>query len=90
MKEGENKLAAQVFKWTASSWCEDQDFYRFSGIYREVYLYTVPDVHVYDLQIRAIPDASLKKARFEVKTSTWGKETYILFCPKRTDHIGGK
>ena len=53
VKEGENKLAAQVFKWTASSWCEDQDFYRFSGIYREVYLYTVPDVHVYDLQIRA-------------------------------------
>ena len=66
VKEGENKLAAQVFKWTASSWCEDQDFYRFSGIYREVYLYTVPDVHVYDLQIRAIPDESLNKARFEV------------------------
>ena len=73
VKEGENKLAVQVFKWTASSWCEDQDFYRFSGIYREVYLYTVPGVHVYDLQIRAIPDESLNKARFEVKTSTWGK-----------------
>lgn len=29
LKEGENKLAAQVFKWTSSSWCEDQDFYRF-------------------------------------------------------------
>ena len=41
LKEGENKLAAQVFKWTASSWCEDQDFFRFSGIYRDVYLYTV-------------------------------------------------
>lgn len=34
LKEGENKLAVQVFKWTASSWCEDQDFFRFSGIYR--------------------------------------------------------
>ena len=44
VKEGENKLAAQVFKWTASSWCEDQDFYRFSGIYRDVYLYTVSAV----------------------------------------------
>ncbi len=51
-----------MFKWTASSWCEDQDFYRFSGIYREVYLYTVPGVHVYDLQIRAIPDESLKQS----------------------------
>ena len=42
LKDGQNKLAAQVFKWTSSSWCEDQDFFRFSGIYRDVYLYTVP------------------------------------------------
>ena len=75
VKAGENKLAAQVFKWTASSWCEDQDFYRFSGIYRDVYLYTVPKVHVYDMQIRAIPDASLEKAELELKTITWGKGT---------------
>ena len=40
VKDGENKLAAQVFKWTSASWCEDQDFFRFSGIYRDVYLYT--------------------------------------------------
>ena len=62
-----------MFKWTASSWCEDQDFYRFSGIYRDVYLFTVPDVHVYDLRIRAIPDETLKKAELEIVTSTWGK-----------------
>ncbi len=62
VKDGENKLAAQVFKWTASSWCEDQDFYRFSGIYRDVYLYTVPRVHVRDMMIRAVPDETLKKA----------------------------
>lgn len=73
VKEGENKLAAQVFKWTASSWCEDQDFYRFSGIYRDVYLYTVPEVHVNDLRIRAIPDVSLTSADFELTTKTWGK-----------------
>ncbi|MBQ2088719.1 MAG: beta-galactosidase, partial [Lachnospiraceae bacterium] len=36
---GENKLAVRVFKWTAGSWCEDQDFFRFSGIFRDVYLY---------------------------------------------------
>ena len=72
-KEGENKLAAQVFKWTASSWCEDQDFFRFSGIYRDVYLYTVPEVHVYDLQIRAIPDETLSAAALEIRTNTWGK-----------------
>ena len=73
VKAGENKLAAQVFKWTASSWCEDQDFFRFSGIYRDVYLYTVPEVHVYDLQIRAIPDETLSAAALEIRTNTWGK-----------------
>ena len=73
VKEGENKLAAQVFKWTASSWCEDQDFFRFSGIYRDVYLYTVPEVHIYDLQIRAIPDETLSAAALEIRTNTWGK-----------------
>ena len=73
VQEGENKLAAQVFKWTASSWCEDQDFFRFSGIYRDVYLYTVPEVHVYDLQIRAIPDETLSAAALEIRTNTWGK-----------------
>ena len=73
VKEGENKLAAQVFKWTASSWCEDQDFFRFSGIYRDIYLYTVPEVHVYDLQIRAVPTEDLTEAALEIRTNTWGK-----------------
>lgn len=82
VKEGENKLAAQVFKWTASSWCEDQDFYRFSGIYRDVYFYTVPEVHVYDLQIRAIPDETLSTAALEIGTDTWGKGTVKITLSK--------
>lgn len=97
VKEGENKLAAQVFKWTSSSWCEDQDFFRFSGIYRDVYLYTVPDVHVRDLRIRAIPDASLKSADFELQFETWGTGTadLVLSCNgetvvKETVTLGGK
>ena len=82
VKEGENKLAAQVFKWTASSWCEDQDFFRFSGIYRDVYLYTVPEVHVYDLQIRAIPDETLSAAALEIRTNTWDKGTVKITLSK--------
>ncbi|HJB33783.1 MAG TPA: DUF4981 domain-containing protein [Candidatus Blautia merdipullorum] len=73
VQEGENKLAAQVFKWTSSSWCEDQDFYRFSGIYRDVYLYTVPDVHIRDLRIRAVPDETLTKGILEICTEAWGE-----------------
>lgn len=49
--EGENKLAVRVWKWTSSSWCEDQDFYRFSGIFRDVFLYEVPCAHVEDLSV---------------------------------------
>ena len=62
VKEGENKLAVQVFKWTSSSWCEAQDFYRFSGIFRSVYLYTMPKVHVYDLKVQPVVDEAVLNA----------------------------
>lgn len=74
VEDGENKLAAQVFKWTSSSWCEDQDFYRFSGIYRDVYLYTVPELHVRDMEIRAVPDETLEKAELTVNLEMMAKE----------------
>ena len=82
VKEGENKLAAQVFKWTSSSWCEDQDFYRFSGIYRDVYLYTVPDVHIRDLRIRAIPDETLTRGTLEIRTEAWGQGKALVCLSK--------
>ena len=49
LQDGENKISVLVFKWSSGSWLEDQDFWRFSGIFRDVYLYTVPDVHIRDL-----------------------------------------
>lgn len=66
VKDGENKLCVQVFKWTSSSWCEDQDFYRFSGIFRSVYLYTEPKLHVYDLKVQPVVEESLCKADLNV------------------------
>ena len=42
LEEGENKLAVEVYRWCDASWLEDQDFWRMSGIFREVYLYTTP------------------------------------------------
>ncbi len=56
LRDGENKLAVQVFKWTSSSWAEDQDFFRFSGIYRDVYLFTRPEVHIWDLKTQTLLD----------------------------------
>ena len=78
VKEGKNKLAVQVFKWTGGSWCEDQDFYRFSGLYRDVFLYTVPEVHIRDLKIRALPDETLKQAVLEASCQTWGEGSAVF------------
>jgi beta-galactosidase len=50
--EGENKLAAQVIRWTSGSWIEDQDFFRFSGLFRDVVLYRRPSVHAEDVDVR--------------------------------------
>lgn len=55
LKEGTNRLALQVFRFSSGSWIEDQDFWRFSGIFREVMLYTKPVVHLDDLRVTAEP-----------------------------------
>ena len=73
VKEGENKLALKVFKWTSSSWCEDQDFYRFCGIFRSVYLYTMPKVHVYDLKVQPVVAESLESADLVLDMEICGK-----------------
>ncbi|MCM1268217.1 MAG: DUF4981 domain-containing protein [Bacteroidales bacterium] len=73
LKDGENKLAVQVYKWTSSSWCEDQDFYRFSGIYRSVYFYAVPRIHVEDMTVKTLfAGDDLTKARLSVRAKVSG------------------
>ncbi|MCC8103630.1 MAG: DUF4981 domain-containing protein [Clostridiales bacterium] len=67
-----NKLAVQVFKWTSGSWCEDQDFFRFSGLFREVYLYAVPKVHAQDVRVRTLLDDDYQDADLEVALKVWG------------------
>ena len=49
--EGRNKVAVNVYRFTSGSWLEDQDFWRFSGLFRSVELQSVPFVHVNDLKI---------------------------------------
>ena len=53
LKSGENKLAVEVYKRSSASWLEDQDFWRFSGIFRDVYIYAVPKTHVKDMFVKA-------------------------------------
>lgn len=76
VRETENKLAVQVFKWTSGSWCEDQDFYRFSGIFRDVYLYTKPKVHVDDLRVKTVfPEGNYEKVLLTIEIEATGHGT---------------
>ena len=72
LKDGENKLAVQVFKFTAGSWIEDQDFIRFSGIFRDVFLFTIPKVHVWDLKIETQLDNDFANAMLCITTQLLG------------------
>ena len=53
LKKGQNLIAMQIMRWCDGSYLEDQDFWRFTGIAREVYLYARPKVHVEDFFINA-------------------------------------
>ncbi len=81
LQEGENKLAVRVYKWASGSWLEDQDFFRFSGIFRDVYLYAVPKAHAWDLKIETQLAGDFKSADLSLtlKTQGTGRVTAVLF-----------
>jgi beta-galactosidase len=66
--EGENRLAVEVYKWCDGSWLEDQDFWRFSGIFRDVYLYCTPAIHIYDFFAMTELDGEYKDAELKIET----------------------
>ncbi len=51
LKEGENEILVKVYKWCVSSYLEDQDFLRYNGIFRDVYLLSRPKGHLFDINI---------------------------------------
>ncbi len=67
VKNAGNKLAVEVYKRSSASWLEDQDFFRFSGIFREVYIYAVQNVHIRDLKITATLDDAYRDGLFTVQ-----------------------
>ncbi len=62
LKSGENLIAVEVFRWTDGSYLEDQDGWRMSGIYRDVYLYSTANVHVRDFFVTTDLDAQYQDA----------------------------
>ena len=73
-----NRLALRVWKWTPGSWFEDQDFYRFSGIFRDVFLYIQPKAAVTDLSVRPLLNEDLSSGTLAVCVKGHGTGTLRL------------
>ena len=67
VKEGNNKLAVQVLKWSDGSYMEDADHWRMAGIHREVYLMAIPQTSIYDFGIRTKIDHKKNTALLQVR-----------------------
>lgn len=66
VKEGENSLVFEVYRWSTGSYLECQDFWRVSGIERDVYIYSQPKTHVEDYFVTATLDSTYTDGIFKV------------------------
>jgi beta-galactosidase len=66
LSRGENLLAVENFRWCDGSYLEDQDFWRMSGIFRDVYLWSPPEVHIRDFEVKTDLDAQYRDAVLSV------------------------
>ncbi len=73
-----NRLCVELFKRSSAAWIEDQDFFRFSGLFREVFLYAKPEGHVEDISIRADYDTERKTGTFALKAKVSGAQAARL------------
>jgi len=79
----ENLIAMQVMRWCDGSYLEDQDFWRFTGIAREVYLYARPEAHIADLFITPDLVNNYQDGTLEVKLNAVGaKGETVMFSLK--------
>ncbi len=76
VEPGENVMAVEVYRWTDGSYLEDQDFWRLSGIYRDVTLWSAAPTHIWDYTIRTDLDDDYRDAtlRVEVDVRNLGDE----------------
>ena len=77
MREGKNKIAVEVYRWSDGSYLEDQDMWRLSGIFRPVELWVRPLAHISNYQVTAEPNADYTKAEVKAAISlcNTGKKT---------------
>jgi beta-galactosidase len=76
VKPGNNRIAVEVYRWSDGSYLEDQDFWRLSGIYRDVFLFSTPPVHLHDFFVRCDLDEQYRDALLRVTATirNYGKK----------------
>lgn len=84
LKPGKNLIAMQVMRWCDGSYFEDQDFWRLTGIAREVYLYARPKLHAADIRLNAALENNYQDGVLNYKVSLKGGKTdvAITLCDK--------
>lgn len=84
LKPGKNLIAMQVMRWCDGSYFEDQDFWRLTGIAREVYLYARPKQHAADIRLNAALENNYQDGVLNYKVSLKGGKTdvAITLCDK--------
>lgn len=84
LKPGKNLIAMQVMRWCDGSYFEDQDFWRLTGIAREVYLYARPKLHAADIRLNAALENNYQDGVLNYKVSLKGGKTDVVFtlCDK--------
>lgn len=87
LNEGENTLAVLVLKWCDGSYMEDQDKFRMSGIFRDVYLLSRPENVLFDYFLKTTLSDDYKKAQFDVSLTYRGNETKTSYELRDADGI---
>lgn len=77
LKRGKNMIAVEVYQYSSGTWLEDQDMWRLHGIFRNVTLWSAPDVHIRDFFVKADLDKDYKDATLDVtaKIKNYGDKT---------------
>ena len=90
LKAGYNEIAVEVYKYSDGSYLEDQDFWRFGGIHRDVWLYSTPNVRIRDFAVRTLPVLSQVKPGYAVKSSDAPCDFTIQINPQLAVAAGEK
>lgn len=80
IKDRGNRLCVEVYKCSSAAWLEDQDFFRFGGIFRPVFLYAKPSIHVDDVWFKTSLDSDNITGRLKIRLKLSNEEIAAVHC----------